>query len=78
MFFLLQRLLCRHDKILIAFKEFETVPNWLPGQIVLGSTKWTCSLPNDEGGRSNGIYGKILNVIRPKDGRLDLVIGPVG
>lgn len=64
--------------MLIAFHEFATVPEWRPGQIVLGGSKWECSLSKEAGGQHKGIYGKIQDVYRPRDDRLDLIIGPIG
>ncbi|XP_045182304.2 uncharacterized protein LOC123541024 [Mercenaria mercenaria] len=74
----IKRLLCRHDKILIAFKENVAIPTWRPGQIVLGGSEWACALSKEAGGHHEGIYARIRDVFRPKPDRLDLVIGHVG
>ncbi|KAL3857350.1 hypothetical protein ACJMK2_012026 [Sinanodonta woodiana] len=73
----IKRLLCKDDKLMIAFNEEVTLPIWHEGQIILGSAKWKCFLSSTKN-THKGIYAKIKDIFHPKESRIDLVIEDVG
>ncbi|KAK3589129.1 hypothetical protein CHS0354_017095 [Potamilus streckersoni] len=73
----IKRMLCKDDKLLVAFHEEVTLPAWHEGQIILGSAKWKCFLSSTKN-THKGIYAKIKDIYHPKESRMDLVIEDVG
>ena len=74
---ILQRVLCKGQKILIALKpDLPTVP-LRPGQLVIGSNKWQCS-DNANNPDSKTIYTKVSEVKHPKENVIELHTVPAG
>ncbi|XP_062573122.1 uncharacterized protein LOC134235056 isoform X2 [Saccostrea cucullata] len=57
---------------MIAFKENHNKPQWKERQILLGGSKWNCSL-GQERPSENGIYAKVRKIFHPTNTRMDIL-----
>ncbi|XP_060568332.1 uncharacterized protein LOC132726934 [Ruditapes philippinarum] len=67
-----KRVLCKGNKILVALKKDQPdVTSWKPGQLVIGSSNWSCA-HNVLKPESKTIYAKVATIKRPKDYVIEL------